>query len=81
MPFLQDLEKSSEKELEGGFRVSGKNVNLWVRIYQTEFGAKARITLSYFEEGRWITTPPLWIDKKLAEGIAGRMSVIADMLS
>jgi len=38
MPFIVDVEKSVNKEVEGAFKISAKNVNLWIRIYNTGYG-------------------------------------------
>lgn len=65
MPVIVDVEKSGDKELDGAFKISGKGVNLWVRIYNTGYGNKARITVSYLEDGVWKNTPAIWIDKRL----------------
>lgn len=81
MPFLIEVKKSSEKELSGGFRLSGRGVNLWVRIYQTEFGKRARLTISFFDGVKWINTPPLWIDGELCGKLAERLQSISRMLT
>lgn len=65
MPIIVDVGKSSGKELEGGFRVSGRDVNLWVRVYDTEYGKRVRLTISYNDGYKWINTPPLWLDRNL----------------
>jgi len=56
MPFIVDVEKSGDKEVEGAFKISAKNVNLWVRICNTGYGKRARITMSYLEDGVWKNT-------------------------
>ncbi|RLI05210.1 hypothetical protein DRO22_03095, partial [Candidatus Bathyarchaeota archaeon] len=63
MPIVMDVERRGDRELGGGFRVSGRGVNLWVRVYQTDYGTKARITVSYSDGVNWINTPPLWVDR------------------
>ena len=35
MPIVVDVERRGDRETGGGFRVSGRGVNLWVRVYQT----------------------------------------------
>ena len=81
MPVLMDVEKSSDKELSGGFRVSGKGVNLWVRVYQTDFGRRMRVTISFFDGGRWVNTPPIWIGRRLCERIIARLSMLSEVLT
>lgn len=49
MPFLVDVNKSGDKDLEGAFKISGKGVNLWVRVYSANYGNRARITVSYID--------------------------------
>ena len=70
-----------DRELGGGFRVSGRGVNLWVRVYQTDYGTKARITVSYSDGVNWINTPPLWIDKKTCMEISSRLERISQTLT
>ena len=72
--------KSSEKEIGGGFRVSGRNVNLWVRVYDTEYGRRVRLTVSYNDGYRWINTPPLWMDRNLLEEFIMRLGKLSDAL-
>ncbi len=81
LPVIVDVERSSAKELDGGFRVSGKGINLWIRVYQTDYGKRVRITISYLEDGRWITTPALWIDKTLMDRFLSRLSIISSVLT
>ena len=73
MPVIVDVEKGGEKEVEGAFKISGKGVNLWVRIYNTEYGKRARITVSYLEGGVWKNTPAIWIDRKLCAQLAEKL--------
>jgi hypothetical protein len=49
MPFIADVERTGEKEVEGAFKISAKGVNLWVRIYRTNFGGRVKVTVSYVE--------------------------------
>lgn len=81
MPILLDIERSSDKELGGGFRISGKGVNLWVRVYQTEYGRRVRLTVSYYDGMRWINTPPLWMDKELLERFIWRLNALSKALT
>jgi len=81
LPVIVNVERSSTKELDGGFRVSGKGVNLWIRVYQTDYGKRVRITVSYLKEGRWITTPALWIDKTLMDRFLKRLKSISSVLT
>jgi len=81
MPFLVDVKKSGDKEFEGAFKISGKGVNLWVRIYSTNYGNKARITVSYLEGTEWKNTPALWIDKKLCTQLSERLKKLTDNLT
>ena len=81
MPIIMDVGKSSGKELEGGFRVSGRDVNLWVRIYETEYGRRVRLTVSYNDGHRWINTPPLWMDKNLLEEFIMRLGKLSNTLT
>ena len=81
MPVIMDVERSSDKELSGGFRISGKGVNLWVRVYQTDFGRRMRLTISFFDGVRWVNTPPLWIDRRLCERIIARLSMLSEVLT
>jgi len=81
MPVLMNVERSSGKELSGGFRVSGRGVNLWVRVYQTDYGRRVRVTMSYFDEGRWVNTPPLWMDRELLERFTGRLNALSKVLT
>ena len=80
MPVIVDVGKSSEKELEGSFRVSGRDVNLWVRVYDTEYGRRVRLTISYNDGYRWINTPPLWMDKNLLEEFIMRLGKLSNTL-
>ena len=81
MPIVMDVERRGDRELDGGFRVSGKGVNLWVRVYQTDYGVKARITVSYNDGVNWINTPPLWIDKETCMEISSRLERISQTLT
>jgi len=77
MVFIEDVERSNENEVEGGFRVSGRNVTLWVRPYQTRFGYRLRLTVSFRDEaagGGWVNTPALWLDGKAVEEFARRLT-------
>jgi hypothetical protein len=40
-------------------------INLWVKAYSTNYGNKARITVSYLEEAEWRNTLALWLNKRL----------------
>jgi len=80
VPLIVNVERSGEKELEGGFRVSGRNVNLWVRVYQTEYGRRVRLTVSYNDGYRWINTPPIWMDKGLLDEFLTRLSRLSATL-
>lgn len=80
VPVIVDVERSGEKELEGGFRVSGRNVNLWVRVYETEYGRRVRLTVSYNDGYRWINTPPIWLGKNLLDELVARLSRISATL-
>lgn len=80
MPVIIDVGKSSEKEIGGGFRVSGRDVNLWVRVYDTEYGRRVRLTVSYNDGYRWINTPPLWMDRNLLEEFIMRLGKLSDAL-
>jgi len=81
VPFIVDVEKSGDKEVEGAFKISAKNVNLWVRIYNTGYGKRARITISYLEDGVWKNTPPIWMDKKLCVQLAEKLLKIEGKLT
>jgi len=81
MPIVMDVERRGDRELDGGFRVSGKGVNLWVRVYHTDYGTKARITVSYNDGEKWINTPPLWIDKDTCREISSRLDRIFKTLT
>ncbi|MEM0313703.1 MAG: hypothetical protein QW056_02275 [Candidatus Bathyarchaeia archaeon] len=81
MPIIVDVEKSGEKELDGAFRISAKGVNLWVRIYNTGYGGRARITVSYFEDGVWKTTPAIWIDKNLCNQLIEKLLMLEEKLT
>jgi hypothetical protein len=52
MPFIADVERTGEKEVEGAFKISAKGVNLWVRVYRTNFGGRVKVTVSYLEAKR-----------------------------
>jgi hypothetical protein len=65
----------------GVFKISGKGINLWVRIYSTNYGNKARITVSYLEGTEWKNTPALWIDKRLCIQLTERLEKLADDLT
>lgn len=80
MPVIVDVERSGVKELEGGFRVSGRNVNLWVRVYETEYGRRVRLTVSYNDGYRWVNTPPLWMDKRLLDKFVDRLGRLSARL-
>lgn len=80
-PFLVNVEKSGERELEGSFKISGKGVNLWVRVYSTNYGKRARVTVSYFDGSQWKNTPALWIDKKLYTQLSEHLKKLADNLT
>ncbi len=81
MPVIVDVEKSGEKEVDGAFKISGKGVNLWVRIYNTGYGSRARITVSYLENGIWKNTPALWIDKRLCAQLAQKLQKLEGKLT
>jgi len=81
MPVVIDVERRGDKEVDGGFRVSGKGVNLWVRIYRTDYGTRARITISYHDGAGWVNTPPLWIDGETCREISTRLDRIAKTLT
>ncbi|RLF10725.1 MAG: hypothetical protein DRJ69_02755 [Thermoprotei archaeon] len=80
VPVIVDIERGSEKELEGGFRVSGRNVNLWVRVYHTNYGKRVRLTVSYNDGYRWVNTPPIWLGRDLLDELVARLSRISAML-
>jgi len=80
MPVIIDVEKSGGKELDGGFRVSGRDVNLWIRVYDTEYGRRVRLTISYNDGYRWINTPPLWMDRSLLEEFIMRLNKLSNTL-
>jgi hypothetical protein len=78
MPFLKKIEARSNKEIEGGFQLTSKDVNIWVRLYKTEIGLRIRLTTSFRnEEGKWINTPPIWIDKELANELSEAFSELS----
>ena len=81
MPVIVDLEKKGEKEVSGGFRLSAKKVNLWVRIYETNFGKRARITVSYFNGERWVNTPPIWLNRELCMELSRKLAEISEKLT
>lgn len=80
MPFISDVEKRGVNEIEGAFKIAGKDVNLWVRVYQTEFGKKAKITVSYKEADGWKNTPALWIDRNLCLQLAEKLKRLAESM-
>jgi hypothetical protein len=80
MPFIADVERSSEKEVEGAFKISAKGVNLWVRVYRTNFGGRVKVTVSYLEGNGWKQTPAIWLDAKTCAQLAERLKNIADKL-
>ena len=55
-------------------------MNLWVRIYRTNFGEKVKITISYLEGNEWKNTPPIWLDKKTCTQLAERLKNVAEKL-
>ena len=81
MTVIVDIEKKSSRELSGGFKVSSRKVNLWVRVYDTEFGRKVRITMSFHNGVRWVNTPPIWLNKDLCEEFSQRLRKISEKLS
>jgi len=81
MTVIVDIEKKGVREISGGFKVSGKKVNLWVRIYDTEFGRKARITVSFYDGTRWVNTPPIWLNKNLCEELSIRLRRVSEKLT
>ncbi len=81
MTVIVDVESRGARELSGGFKVSGRKVNLWVRIYDTEYGRKARITISFHDGTRWINTPPIWLNKNLCEELSLRLRKISEKLT
>lgn len=81
MTVIVDVERKGVRELSGGFKVSGRKVNLWVRIYDTEFGRKVRITVSFYDGIRWVNTPPIWLNKSLCEEFSARLKSISEKLS
>ena len=81
MPVVIKIEKRGEKEIEGGFKVVAKNVNMWVRIYRTVVGIRCRISFSYLDEkGKWKNTPPIWVNGELAREIGENFVRIADLI-
>jgi hypothetical protein len=76
-----NVEKRGERELEGSFKISGKGVNLWVRVYSTNYGKTARITISYLDGSHWKNTPALWINKRLCLQLAERIKKLEDKLT
>ena len=80
MPIITDVERTGEREVEGAFKISAKRVNLWVRIYRTNFGEKVKITISYLEGNEWKNTPPIWLDKKTCMQLAERLKNVAEKL-
>jgi len=81
MPFMVEVEKTGKKEVEGAFKISAKGVNLWVRIYNTEYGSRARITMSYLEDGVWKNTPAIWMDKELCAQLIEKLLKIEGKLT
>ena len=81
MPIIVDVEKGGEKEVEGAFKISGKGVNLWVRIYNTGYGKSARITVSYLEDGVWKNTPAIWVDRKLCSKLVEKLLKLEEKLT
>ncbi len=81
MTIIVDVERKGSRELSGGFRVSGRKVNLWVRIYDTEFGRRVRITMSYHDGVRWVNTPPIWLNKDLCVEVSERLRKISEKLT
>lgn len=81
MTVIVDIEKKGNREIEGGFRVSSRRVNLWVRIYDTEFGKRMRITMSYYDGVRWVNTPPIWLSRDLCEELLARLKRISEKLT
>jgi hypothetical protein len=80
MPFIADIERLSEKEVEGAFKISAKGVNLWVRAYRTNFGGRVKVTVSYVEGNEWKNTPAIWLDAKTCAQLAERLKNIAAKL-
>jgi len=80
MPFITDVERSSDKEVEGAFKISAKGVNMWFRIYKTNFGDRVKITVSYLEGNVWKQTPAIWLDAKTCTQLAERLKNIASKL-
>ena len=80
MPFISDVERSSDKEVEGAFKISAKGVNLWVRIYKTNFGGRVKVTVSYLEGNGWKQSPAIWLDAKTCTQLAERLKNIANKL-
>jgi len=80
VPFIADVERTSDKEVEGAFKISAKGVNLWVRIYRTSFGGRVKVTVSYLEGGEWKQSPAIWLDAKTCIQLAERLKNIASKL-
>ncbi len=80
MPFISDVERKGEREVEGSFKISAKGVNLWVRIYRTSFGGRVKLTVSYLDGERWRQTPAIWLDGKTCAQLAERLKNIANKL-
>ena len=80
MPFIADVERTGDREVEGAFKISAKGVNLWVRIYRTNFGGRVKVTLSYFEGNEWKQTPAIWLDGKTCAQLAERLKNISSKL-
>jgi hypothetical protein len=66
--------------LEGSFKISGKGVNLWVRIYRTDYGNRVKLTVSYLEANEWRNTPAIWLDGRTCAQLVERLKKLADKM-
>jgi len=55
-------------------------VNLWVRIYQTDYGRRVRLTISYNDGVKWVNTPPLWMGRSLLKEFIERLNRVSATL-
>jgi hypothetical protein len=80
MPFIVDVEKSGEKEIEGAFKISAKGVNLWVRIYRTDYGNRVKLSISFIDANVWKHTPAIWLDRKTIAQLTEKLQNIVNKL-
>jgi hypothetical protein len=81
MPVIVDVEKRGEKELDGAFKISAKGVNMWVRIYRTDYGNRAKLAVSYLEANGWKSTPAIWLDGQTCAQLAEKLKKLADKMA